>query len=84
MSDALHMIRPYLGLAALLTIWIAVSVLTLFPPLILPSPWAVASALAHLASTGALGEAVFASAIRIGIGYALALLFAIPVGLLIG
>jgi NitT/TauT family transport system permease protein len=51
---------------------------------IFPTPWQVATAALELAQDGTLFEHIGASLFRVGVGFGLAMLFAIPLGLWMG
>ncbi|HEX5757675.1 MAG TPA: ABC transporter permease [Thermoanaerobaculia bacterium] len=76
------LLLPLATAAALIALWdlaVRSSGGTVFP-----SPYAVVAALVELARHGALAPAVGRSLLRVGSGYALALLVGIPLGMLMG
>lgn len=73
---------PLLVLAALTTLWWAVVVATESP--IFPTPWQVVQGTLELAQDGTLWEHIGASLYRVGAGFGLAALVAIPLGLWMG
>lgn len=71
-------------LLVLLVLWQVVVWLGPWPTWVLPGPLQVAASLTELVSAGLLLPAVGRSLLRLGIGYGLALLVGIPLGLLLG
>lgn len=67
--------------AILVVIWGAAS--SVSKSALFPGPLEVARSLVHAASEGMLGRAVLVSALRLVVGYALALLIGVPLGLLL-
>jgi ABC-type nitrate/sulfonate/bicarbonate transport system permease component len=79
--------RWYGGLAAFLIIialWQAAGSLGWVSPLFLPSPLAIVQALIALTASGELGQHIAASAMRIGVGWALGTIAGLAVGLAMG
>src|SRR5271167_1071062 len=75
-------LRPLAFIAALLVIWqIAV---TRNPSHLLPTPWGVAGGIADLLRHGLLFKYVVASLFRVTWGFVLAVILAVPLGLVIG
>jgi NitT/TauT family transport system permease protein len=76
-------ILPSLIMAALLIAlwWVLVDVTQ---SVIFPTPWQVLQAMAELARDGTLFEHIGASLFRVGAGFGLAVVFAIPLGLWMG
>ncbi len=75
-------LRPFALIAALLLLWqIAV---TREPGHLLPTPWAVAAGMAELLQHGLLLKYVVASLFRVTWGFVLAVVLAVPLGLIIG
>ena len=62
-------------------LWWLLSYLKLFPPSAFPSPRSVAAGLAEEVRTGRLADDMVASLFRVAIGYTLAVVLSIPVGL---
>lgn len=71
-------------LLVLLFIWQVVAWLGPWPSWLFPGPLLVASALAELFANGSLLPAIGRSLLRLGMGYGLALLIGIPLGMLLG
>jgi len=74
---------PLLALTLLVGIWQLVYLSGVKPPYVLPSPGDVWASLRDMASSGDLGEAVFNSLRRGGLGFIAALAIGTPLGLLI-
>jgi NitT/TauT family transport system permease protein len=64
--------------------WLAARALDLAPPSLLPGPVEVVGRLAQLAADGTLPRDVVASVWRILVGFLLATILAVPIGVLIG
>ena len=80
---------PFLAIAAavfagLLLLWVLATRYEWVKPLFLPSPGKVWDRLVDLAQGGQLWDDVRVSVYRIGVGFALATVMAIPIGVLIG
>ncbi|MFD3443601.1 ABC transporter permease [Microbacteriaceae bacterium 4G12] len=84
LTRAQYLTTAVLGFLGLLAIWTAITLSGLVNPLFLPSPLAVASALAEQAANGQLLEDVTVSTYRVMCGYLLATVMALPIGLLAG
>jgi NitT/TauT family transport system permease protein len=69
-------------LAAVVAIWWITVVLT--ESVIFPTPWQVVTGTLELAKDGTLWEHIGASLFRVGAGFGIAVLFAIPLGLWMG
>jgi NitT/TauT family transport system permease protein len=69
-------------LAALVAAWWLAVVVT--GSVIFPTPWQVARGIAELIADGTLVEHIGASLLRVGIGFALAVVVALPLGLWMG
>ncbi|HKU88789.1 MAG TPA: ABC transporter permease [Steroidobacteraceae bacterium] len=69
-------------LAVVVALWWATVVLT--KSVIFPTPWQVVTGTLELAEDGTLWEHIGASLFRVGAGFGLAVLFAIPLGLWMG
>jgi NitT/TauT family transport system permease protein len=67
-----------------LLLWWGVTAIKIVDPKFLPSPGAVWAAFHHLWSTGELLKDTVASLWRVGVGFLMAALFSIPVGVLMG
>lgn len=81
--------RGYVATAALAFVlfilaWIAAREFDLAPPALLPGPVQVLDRLVRLAGDGTLGGDVAASVWRIMVGFLIATVFAVPIGVLIG
>jgi NitT/TauT family transport system permease protein len=82
-------LRMYVGLAALgfalfIAVWVLVRWANLAPSILLPGPAEVVSRLLKLARDGTLWGDVAASVYRIMVGFLIATVLAIPIGVLIG
>lgn len=73
---------PLIVLAVLTAIWWAVVVLT--ESVIFPTPWQVVTGAFELVEDGTLWEHIGASLFRVGVGFGLAALVAVPLGLWMG
>ena len=73
---------PLLVIAAVIALWWIVVVQT--ESVIFPTPWAVVTGAMELVQDGTLLEHITASLMRVGIGFGLAVLVAIPLGLWMG
>ncbi len=72
-----------LGLLSFLGLWAALSEWK-FEPFVLPSPFAVAENMVDLLEEGLVGEAFFKSLQKTLMGWGAAMLFGIPIGLMMG
>lgn len=72
------------SIALPLVLWWLVTAFGNIDPKFLPSPAKVWSAFVRLSSTGELLKDTVASLWRVGVGFGLALIFAIPIGVLMG
>ena len=82
-------VRAYVGTAALafgalITVWLLIRALNLAPVLFLPGPIEVLDRLGRLAADGTLWSDISVSVWRIIVGFALATVIAVPIGILIG
>lgn len=82
-------VRAYIGtaalaFAALITGWLLIRALNLAPVLFLPGPIEVLDRLSILAADGTLWSDISVSVWRIVVGFALATVIAVPIGILIG
>jgi NitT/TauT family transport system permease protein len=75
---------PVLVLLAALLIWLALSLLKVFPESVFPSPMAVARGFIEEVRSGRLGDDLVASLFRVTTGFALAVFSGVPVGLWLG
>lgn len=75
---------PVLVLLAALLIWLALSLLKVFPESVFPSPMAVAKGFGEEVRNGRLGDDLVASLFRVTTGFALAVFSGVPVGLWLG
>ncbi|TDP62828.1 ABC transporter permease [Roseateles toxinivorans] len=83
MNERLSRILPPLAvMAAVIALWWVVVVKTESP--IFPTPWQVVTGTLELAEDGTLWEHITASLFRVGMGFGLALLVAVPLGLWMG
>jgi NitT/TauT family transport system permease protein len=81
--DRLKRVAPALGvLAAIVAVWWAVVAAT--QSAIFPTPWQVITGAWELAQDGSLWEHIGASLFRVGVGFGLAALLAVPLGLWMG
>jgi NitT/TauT family transport system permease protein len=69
---------------AIVGVWCLASGLRVFPESAFPSPWSVAGAFVHELRSGRLPADMITSLYRVGVGFALAVLLGIPLGLLLG
>jgi NitT/TauT family transport system permease protein len=76
------MVPPLLVIAALVALWWWLVVRT--ESAIFPTPWQVVTGALELAEDGTLWEHIGASLFRVGTGFALAMVVAIPLGLWMG
>lgn len=83
-SKARYVALSLVGFAALTGSWAAVYALKLFPPILLPSPWQVVSALWESFARGELAADIWASVWRVMAGFLAGAALAIPAGLLTG
>lgn len=77
-------IKALITFIAVLLLWWAISATNIFPESLFPSPGATATALAERASSGALLLDIGASMYRFFIGYIMACVSAIVLGLILG
>ena len=77
-----RLLPPLTVMVVLVAVWWAVVVQT--ESVIFPTPWAVLTGTLELAEDGTLWEHISASLLRVGAGFGLALLVAIPLGLWMG
>jgi NitT/TauT family transport system permease protein len=77
-----RLLPPLTVMAVLVAVWWVVVVQT--ESVIFPTPWAVLTGTLELAEDGTLWEHISASLLRVGAGFGLALLVAIPLGLWMG
>lgn len=80
----MHLFSPWLLPLILLFLWQAASAAGLFPPFLAPSPAAVGRAFLSLLADGSLSKHLLVSFGRVLAGFALAFLFAFPLGILSG
>jgi taurine transport system permease protein len=78
------LVLKVLSICAFLGLWSAATELGWISPIFLPSPAAVARAAGKLMSTGELWDAVLASSRRVFLGFALAAVVAVPLGIIMG
>jgi NitT/TauT family transport system permease protein len=72
----------FVVIAVLVAVWWGAVVLT--RSLVFPTPWQVVTGTGELIADGSLWEHIGASLMRVGVGFALAVLFAVPLGLWMG
>ncbi|KQY85700.1 sulfonate ABC transporter permease [Pelomonas sp. Root1444] len=77
-----RILPPLAVLAVVIAAWWSIVVYTESP--IFPTPWAVVTGTLELAEDGTLWEHITASLMRVGIGFGLAMLVGIPLGLWMG
>jgi len=77
-----RVVPPLLVLAAVVAVWWAVVAAT--RSAIFPTPWQVVTGAWELAEDGTLWEHIGASLFRVGVGFGLAVLVAVPFGLWMG
>jgi len=77
-----RILPPLAVIALVIAAWWAIVVYTESP--IFPTPWAVVTGALELAQDGTLWEHITASLTRVGIGFGLAMLVGIPLGLWMG
>ena len=82
MKSMKNSLPSLLVLASVVAIWWATVVLT--KSVIFPTPWQVVTGTMELARDGTLWEHIGASLFRVGAGFGIAVLFAIPLGLWMG
>jgi len=84
LSRRQYILTAIIGFATLLVVWAAISLSGLVQPLFLPSPIAVAAKLFDQAVSGELWTDMGTSIYRVMVGYLLASVIAIPIGVLCG
>ncbi|WP_284617799.1 ABC transporter permease [Aquabacterium humicola] len=77
-----RIVPPLIVMAIVIAVWWGVVVRT--ESAIFPTPWQVVTGAAELVEDGTLWEHIGASLTRVGIGFGLALLVAVPLGLWMG
>ena len=77
-----RMVPPVVVIGAIIALWWWV--VSRDDSAIFPTPWAVVTGAWELVADGTLFEHIGASLMRVGIGFGLALVVAIPLGLLMG
>jgi NitT/TauT family transport system permease protein len=82
MKSVRNSLPSLLVLASVVAIWWVTVVLT--KSVIFPTPWQVVTGTMELARDGTLWEHIGASLFRVGAGFGIAVLFAIPLGLWMG
>jgi NitT/TauT family transport system permease protein len=82
MSHAMRWLPALAVMAVILAVWWITVVAT--RSLIFPTPWQVVTGTAELIRDGSLWQHIFASLMRVSIGYGIALAFAVPLGLWMG
>lgn len=79
-----RVIAPIVTFAVLLGVWAAATESGMVDPLFLPSPTAVVQALADQAAQGVLWTDIGTSVYRITVGYLIAVVMAVPLGVMMG
>jgi ABC-type nitrate/sulfonate/bicarbonate transport system permease component len=79
-----RVVLPAAGVLIVLAVWEATVVFYKLPPIVLPSPWSVATTLAELVATAAFWRDVGVSLYEFVTGYAIGVVLGIVAGLLIG
>jgi NitT/TauT family transport system permease protein len=82
MEKLKNILAPLAVIVALIAIWWVVVVQT--ESVIFPTPWQVVTGTLELAADGTLSEHIIASLLRVGAGFLLATLVAVPLGLWMG
>jgi NitT/TauT family transport system permease protein len=82
MKSTKNVVPSLIVLAAVVALWWIAVVLT--KSVIFPTPWQVVTGTLELAEDGTLWEHIGASLFRVGAGFGIAVLFAIPLGLWMG
>lgn len=72
------------GPVILVVLWAIISWSGLFNPVLFPSPLAVAAALWNLFASGHMGQDLLASLVRLVLGFAIAVVTGVPLGLVLG
>jgi taurine transport system permease protein len=80
----LSLVLKVVSICAFLGLWSAATELGWISSIFLPSPAAVARAASKLMSTGELWDAVLASSRRVFLGFALAAVVVVPLGIIMG
>ena len=81
-NKLMKVVPPVLVIALLIAIWWLIVARSVSP--IFPTPWQVVTGAWELAQDGTLGEHIRASLFRVAIGFGLAFLVAIPLGIWMG
>jgi ABC-type nitrate/sulfonate/bicarbonate transport system permease component len=79
-----RILLPLLGVVCVLSLWQATLMLYKLPPIVLPSPWAVATTLAELVRTIAFWHDVGVSLFEFAAGYVIGVVLGVGLGMLIG
>jgi ABC-type nitrate/sulfonate/bicarbonate transport system permease component len=79
-----RVVLPLVGVACVLAVWEATLLAYRLPPIVLPSPWSVATTLAELTATAAFWRDVGVSLYEFATGYAIGVVLGVAVGALIG
>ena len=82
MTGAKRWLPSLLVIAALVAVWWIVVVAT--QSRVFPTPWQVLTGTGELIADGSLWDHIGASLLRVGVGFTLAVLFAVPLGLWMG
>jgi len=81
---ARRVLLPVVGVACVLAVWEATLLVYRLPPIVLPSPWSVATTLVELVGTAAFWRDVGVSLYEFIAGYAVGVVLGVAVGMLIG
>ena len=81
-NKLMKVVPPVLVIALLIAIWWLIVARSVSP--IFPTPWQVVTGAWELAQDGTLGEHIRASLFRVAVGFGLAFLVAIPLGIWMG
>jgi NitT/TauT family transport system permease protein len=81
-SKLARVVPPLLVIALLIAVWWLIVARSDSP--IFPTPWQVVTGAWDLAQDGTLSDHIFASLFRVGVGFGLAFLVAVPLGLWMG
>jgi ABC-type nitrate/sulfonate/bicarbonate transport system permease component len=79
-----RVVLPLVGVACVLAVWEATLLAYRLPPIVLPSPWSVATTLAELTATAAFWRDVGVSLYEFATGYVIGVVLGVAVGALIG
>lgn len=83
-NPLLALLRPILPFVPLVILWEMVVRARIYPEFIFPSPFTVAASAVQLARNGWLWEHIASSLLHLGLGFAVGLALAVPLGLAMG